>query len=174
MTWHYEIMGSPIGDIHLIAEGEALCALEFEGYEKRMRQFLKRRFGRVEIEAGPVPAATRDSVEAYFAGDFSALDRIPTKTGGTEFQERVWQALRAIPCGETTTYGAIAKRIGAPGASRAVGLANGSNSIALVIPCHRVIGADGSLTGFGGGLERKQWLLAHEGVAPQGQGELGL
>lgn len=174
MTWRYQTMGSPIGDIFLIARGDALCVLDFTDYEARMRALLKRRFGEIDLAAGALPAALRHGVEAYFAGDFSRLDRIPTRTGGSAFQQRVWRALRAIPVGETTSYGAIAARIGAPGAARAVGLANGANPVAIVIPCHRVIGANGALTGYGGGLERKRWLLAHEGVAPWRQGELNI
>jgi methylated-DNA-[protein]-cysteine S-methyltransferase len=102
-------------------------------------------------------------MDAYFAGEMAALGRVPWTVVGTDFQKTVWRALLDIPAGTTTTYGALAARIGRPAAVRAVGLANGANPVGLVIPCHRVIGADGSLTGYGGGLERKRWLLAHEG-----------
>src|SRR5690606_5527006 len=100
-----------------------------------------------------------------FEGDISALDALPVVTGGTEFQRRVWAALRQIPAATTISYGQLAARIGAPAASRAVGLANGANPVPIVVPCHRVIGANGKLTGFGGGLPRKQWLLSHEANA---------
>jgi methylated-DNA-[protein]-cysteine S-methyltransferase len=112
--------------------------------------------------AGPLPAAVRQLNE-YFAGSRREFD-LPLRPQGTLFQQRVWQQLTEIRYGETLSYGELAKRIGNPNASRAVGLANGSNPISIVVPCHRVIGADGSLTGYGGGLERKRWLLAHEGL----------
>jgi methylated-DNA-[protein]-cysteine S-methyltransferase len=104
-------------------------------------------------------------MEAYFAGNRAALDDLQTATNGTPFQRKVWAALRTIEAGETVSYGTLAVRIGQPTAARAVGLANGQNPIAIVVPCHRVIGADASLTGYGGGIERKRWLLAHEACA---------
>ena len=108
------------------------------------------------------PTFAAGAISRYFAGELSAIDTIPVATSGTPFQQEVWQALRKIPCGATTSYGKLAQQIGRPAAVRAVGLANGSNPIAVVVPCHRVIGANGSLTGYGGGLERKRWLLDHE------------
>jgi methylated-DNA-[protein]-cysteine S-methyltransferase len=108
------------------------------------------------------PSGLTTALRAYFRGDLAALDRLPVLSEGTGFQQAVWAALREIPCGETRSYAALARRIGKPGAVRAVGLANGSNPLAVVVPCHRVIGSDGSLTGYGGGIERKRWLLAHE------------
>jgi len=108
------------------------------------------------------PSAVADPLDAYFAGRLEAIDAILVKTGGTAFQRAVWSALRRIPVGQTTSYGALAAAIDRPRAVRAVGLANGSNPIGVVVPCHRVIGANGSLTGYAGGLERKRWLLAHE------------
>jgi O-6-methylguanine DNA methyltransferase len=110
-----------------------------------------------------VPAAIAAALDGYFAGDLTAVDAVPVATGGTEFQKSVWAALRSIPAGETRGYGALAAAIGKPGAARAVGLANGMNPIGIVVPCHRVIGASGALTGYAGGVERKRWLLAHEG-----------
>ena len=107
----------------------------------------------------------RRAVEAYFAGDVRALDGVAVKTGGTAFQRTVWAALRAIPPGETRSYGQLAAAIGSPKAVRAAGLANGQNPVAVIVPCHRVIGSNGTLTGYAGGLERKRWLLKHEGVA---------
>ena len=109
-----------------------------------------------------IPSASPRVFAAYFAGDIHAIDDIPTATAGTAFQREVWRALRAIPAAETISYGQLAQRIGRPRAVRAVGLANGSNPVGVVVPCHRVIGANGSLTGYGGGLHRKEWLLAHE------------
>jgi methylated-DNA-[protein]-cysteine S-methyltransferase len=116
------------------------------------------------VETGQAPAPIRRAFEDYFAGDIRALERLPVETVGTAFQRKVWAALKRIPAGETRSYGQLAAAIGEPDAARAVGLANGQNPIAIVIPCHRVIGADGSLTGFGGGLPRKRWLLTHEGA----------
>ena len=101
-------------------------------------------------------------IETLFAGAPHAIESIEVRTGGTPFQRRVWNALRRIPSGVTQSYGELARAIGKPGAARAVGLANGTNPVVIVVPCHRVIGADGSLTGFGGGIERKRWLLEHE------------
>lgn len=108
------------------------------------------------------PAGCRGALQAYFAGDLAAIDRLEVAPAGTPFQRGVWAALREIPCGTTQSYGALARRLGRPDASRAVGFANGANPVAVVIPCHRVIGANGSLTGYGGGLDRKRWLLDHE------------
>ena len=115
-----------------------------------------------DASAPPLPEAVRQLRE-YFAGTRREFD-LPLRLQGTEFQQRVWHALTEIPYGETWSYGQLARRIGNKNASRAVGLANGSNPISILVPCHRVIGADGSLTGYGGGLERKRWLLAHEGL----------
>jgi methylated-DNA-[protein]-cysteine S-methyltransferase len=102
------------------------------------------------------------ALSAYFDGELSAIDRLTVATGGTEFQKSVWRALRAIPCGETISYATLAERVGRPKAVRAVGHANGDNPVSVVVPCHRVIGTSGSLTGYGGGIARKRWLLAHE------------
>jgi methylated-DNA-[protein]-cysteine S-methyltransferase len=117
----------------------------------------------VLLEPGKTPAPIRRALDEYFAGRLDALDEIACQADGTPFQQAVWQALRSIPAGRTLSYGALAQNLGNPKAVRAVGLANGANPIPIVIPCHRVIGSDGSLTGYGGGLERKRWLLAHEG-----------
>jgi methylated-DNA-[protein]-cysteine S-methyltransferase len=108
-----------------------------------------------------------DAINSYFAGELTAIDTLPVQTAGTPFQREVWYALRRIPCGTTVSYGKLAEQIGRPSAVRAVGLANGSNPIGVVVPCHRVIGANGSLTGYGGGMERKRWLLQHEGNEKQ-------
>jgi methylated-DNA-[protein]-cysteine S-methyltransferase len=151
---------SPIGDIILVFEAATLRALDFQDYEERTHHFLRLHYGKITLSPGQTPMAKE--IEAYFEGDIAALSRIPTKTGGTEFQRKVWQALTKIKPGKTKTYSEIAGEIGHPKAIRAVGAANGANPISLVIPCHRVIGADGTLTGYGGGLHRKKWLLAHE------------
>jgi methylated-DNA-[protein]-cysteine S-methyltransferase len=154
---------SPIGNFTLVwDEAQVLRAAEFDGHDARMRRLLRRHHGAVEPEMGQAPAALAEPIAAFFAGEIDAIDAIPVATSGTEFQQRVWAELRRIPPGTSTTYGALAATIGRPDACRAVGLANGSNPTPIVVPCHRVIGSNGSLTGFGGGLDRKRWLLAHE------------
>ena len=159
-------IASPLGTILLVSDGTALRALDFEDYEDRMHRLLHRHYGGYTLTSGY--CSVRDQLESYFAGDIAALDTIAVQTAGTAFQHRVWRALRAIPPGTTTTYGDIASRIGSPNARRAVGLANRANPVAIVVPCHRVIGADRRLTGYGGGLHRKAWLLHHEtGVSIQ-------
>jgi methylated-DNA-[protein]-cysteine S-methyltransferase len=110
------------------------------------------------------PHGAADILRAYFAGDLGAIDALPVRPQGTEFQVEVWAALREIPVGTTTSYGALAASLGRPKAVRAVGRANGTNPVAIVLPCHRVVGHDGRLTGYGGGLAAKRWLLSHEGA----------
>jgi len=148
------------------AEGR-LRALDWHDYEPRLRRLLRLRHAvdAHDVREGDGRTANVERVRRYLGGELRALDEVPVESGGTEFQRRVWRALRDIPAGATTTYGALAALLGKPTATRAVGLANGANPVGVVVPCHRVIGADGSLTGYGGGLERKRWLLAHEGVA---------
>jgi methylated-DNA-[protein]-cysteine S-methyltransferase len=157
---------TPVGEVLLVTDTDgAVRALDFAGYEARMHRLLARHCGGAPaLVEGRAPAAVRRAVEAYFAGDLAALDELPVKTAGTAFQRSVWAALRAIPAGETRSYGQLAAAVGSPKAVRAAGLANGQNPIAVIVPCHRVIGANGTLTGYAGGLERKRWLLAHEGA----------
>ncbi len=143
-------------------------ALDFHDFEPRMRRLLRVRHGAggndVALQDRTAPAAIRRALRDYFAGDLTATDTIPVAMHGTPFQRDVWAGLRTIRAGTTLSYGALARQLGRPKAVRAVGLANGANPVAIVVPCHRVIGADGSLTGYGGGLDRKRWLLAHEGI----------
>jgi methylated-DNA-[protein]-cysteine S-methyltransferase len=154
---------SPIGTILLISDVDGdVRALDFEDCESRMHQLLRLQWGDYAISDGPAPGSAKQAIEAYFEGELDRLTTMPIRLGGTAFQRDVWTALRAIPAGTTTSYGRLAANLGRPKASRAVGMANGSNPIALVVPCHRVIGSDGSLTGYGGGLPRKQWLIRHE------------
>ena len=153
---------SPIGAITLVVDGHELVALDYEGYEERMWRFLAQRYGTFELEASADKYGYGARLREYLAGDLAALDVIPLKTGGTTFQEQVWQGLRSIPPGEVLSYGALAARLGRPTAARAVGMANSRNPIAIVLPCHRVVGANAALTGYAGGLDRKAWLLAHE------------
>lgn len=157
---------SPIGEMYVITdELGRLRAFAWAVHEYRGIQQLRQRHGsRLRIESGSAPASVRRAIADYFEGDVHAVDGIECAIDGTPFQQEVWRALRDIPAGTTLSYGALAARIGKPAAVRAVGLANGTNPICIVLPCHRVIGTDGSLTGYGGGLDRKRWLLAHEGV----------
>lgn len=169
LTFGLERIETPIGQTLIVSdEAETLLALDWADHEGRLQAGLDRRYrpGGYRLAGLGGPSAARRAVEAYFDGELAALDRVRTEAGGTVFQEAVWQALRAIPVGRTISYGVLAGRIGRPRAVRAVGLANGANPIPVVVPCHRVIGANGTLTGFGGGLDRKRWLLAHEGVTP--------
>jgi methylated-DNA-[protein]-cysteine S-methyltransferase len=161
------VIPTPLGEMLALASDAGLCALEFTGPRKRLPRLearLSRWFPPHEIvdRDAPVISRTRKWLSAYFAGTSAAATDIPLDMRGADFEQRVWTALRAIPPGQTTSYGAIAKRLGDAGASRAVGAANGANPVAIIVPCHRVIGSTGSLTGYGGGLERKKWLLDHE------------
>lgn len=153
---------SPVGELTLVSHGPRLAALAFEGQAAQTWHALRGRWGEVELVDARRPPAAAIRLAAYFAGDLTALDAIEVEARGTPFQEEVWAALRRIPPGATVTYGELAARLGRPGASRAVGRANGQNPVAIVVPCHRVVGAHGALAGYGGGLERKRWLLAHE------------
>jgi methylated-DNA-[protein]-cysteine S-methyltransferase len=154
---------SPLGPIHVAARAGVLWALSFDDYWDHEQQRLHRRAaGEALVRARC--AATVSALERYFAGDLEAIADLPADPGGTPFQARVWRALRDIPAGRTWSYRALAAAIGEPAAIRAVGAANGRNPIPIVIPCHRAVGADGGLVGYGGGLERKAWLLRHEGA----------
>lgn len=156
---------SPIGTMLLVHDGEGrLHALDFDDFEARMHRLLRLHYGRVELTDATAPQAITAPLHAYFAGAHASVASIPTSTGGTPFQRSVWAALRTILPGHTASYGELASKIARPGAFRAVGLANGANPLTIVVPCHRVIGADRTLTGFGGGLHRKRWLLEHEGA----------
>lgn len=154
---------SPVGTMLIVTDTDGqLRALDFHDYETRMHELLRLQYGSFALTDGAAPAGIRSAMNDYFDGDMSAIDALPTTTGGTPFQRAVWAALRTIAAGSTLSYGELATQLGRPGASRAVGLANGSNPVSIVVPCHRVIGKNGTLTGYGGGLPRKQWLLEHE------------
>ena len=149
----------------LVADADGLVrALDFQDREARLTRLLDRQYGegRYSLAPGGVPVTVTNALAAYFAGELHAVDGVVVRTSGSAFQERVWALLRGIAAGTTTTYGRLASALGQPTAARAVGLANGSNPVGIVVPCHRVVGADGALTGYGGGLERKRWLLQHE------------
>jgi methylated-DNA-[protein]-cysteine S-methyltransferase len=147
---------SPVGPLSLVSDGQALVALTFENHTRPAPALAE-----AEPGSDAILDAARGQLDAYFAGRTRRFD-LPLAPRGTAFQERVWMALRAIPYGETRSYRDIATAVGAPRAVRAVGGANGSNPISIIVPCHRVIGADGALTGFGGGIDRKRFLLTHE------------
>lgn len=159
-------MATPIGEAVLVTD-ETGCLRAFDWTDRAagMTRLLRLHYGALTPEPGTAPQALRHLVRRYFEGDVGCLAAIAWRTGGTAFQRTVWQGLTTIAPGETLSYGALAARLGCPGAMRAVGAANGSNPISVVVPCHRVIGANGSLTGYGGGLDRKRWLLRHEGAA---------
>jgi len=140
-----------------------LVAVTFDGLP-RLRTWANRILGRREWVEVPDPAGVTDLFRRFFGGDLDALARVPVRLHGTDFQRRAWEALRRIPAGKTWSYRRLAEELGDPKATRAVGAANGQNPVPVVVPCHRVIGSDGSLTGFGGGLPRKRWLLQHEGA----------
>ncbi|TNF36939.1 MAG: methylated-DNA--[protein]-cysteine S-methyltransferase [Deltaproteobacteria bacterium] len=146
------VMESPLGPLGLVATHEALVRVDFDP-------------AGVAPDERPAPSVllqARRELEEYFAGQRRTFD-VPTRLDGTPFQRAVWAALRDIPWGQTVSYGELARRLGRPTASRAVGAANGANPVPIIVPCHRVIGANGALTGYGGGEDRKRWLLAHEG-----------
>jgi methylated-DNA-[protein]-cysteine S-methyltransferase len=162
MTSELGRFASPIGAIVVVVRDGQLCTLGFSEQWARQRARLEKRFGDLELLEIADPAGVVTCLRKYFAGDLHALATIAVDTGGTPFQQRVWKALRQIPVGQTVSYGDIARSVGAPSAVRAVGAANGANPVGIVLPCHRVIGSNGQLTGYGGGIERKRWLLAHE------------
>ncbi len=163
---------TPIGEALIVADREGnLRAVDWTEYEERMRRLLRLHYGDngYRLNSGGGMNGLADAIRGYFAGELHAIDALPVRTAGTPFQRKVWRALREIPCGTTVSYARLAERIRQPAAVRAVGLANGANPVGIVVPCHRVIGSNGSLTGYGGGIERKRWLLEHErgGGAPQ-------
>lgn len=162
MNLKLEKIESPIGSILIAHDGEQICSLEFADCEDRMRQMLERHFKGAELEPTKERSKFGQALAYYFKGEIKAIDDLPVATLGTPFQRRAWAALRRIPAGKTRSYGDQARAIRAPNAARAVGLANHLNPIGIVVPCHRVRGADGSLTGYAGGLERKRWLIDHE------------
>lgn len=158
-------LDTPVGQMLVVADDEGnLRATFWTEKDREMQSFLERHYApvRVVLEAARDPHGLTSAMARYFAGELHAIDELPVKTAGTPFQRTVWRALREIPCGTTISYGELARRIGKPDAVRAVGTANGGNPVGVVVPCHRVIGANGSLTGYGGGMERKRWLLDHE------------
>ena len=159
-------IATPLGPLWILCDEQfRLRAVEWEEHSDRMVQLLDihyRREGYKRVSSAN-PGGFNDKFRDYFAGDLSAIEKLPSATAGTSFQRQVWQALREIPCGEVRHYGQLAEQLDRPGAARAVGAANGSNPVSIVVPCHRVIGRNGTMTGYAGGVGRKEWLLRHEG-----------
>jgi methylated-DNA-[protein]-cysteine S-methyltransferase len=160
----YVIHASPIGPLRLAATARGLSAIYMDAHRHAPDDVAPnwRALGVEDAAQARILDATRTQLDEYFAGERTVFD-VPLDVEGTTFQRQVWHALCDIAYGETISYGELARRIGSPKAVRAVGLANGRNPVSIVVPCHRVIGADGSMTGYGGGIERKVFLLGHEG-----------
>ena len=154
---------TPVGQLWCLGDDGALLGVAFDDRRDAVERHLRRHLGAISI-VEQAPAVPRTPLARYFAGALDALDDINVVPVGTDFQRAVWLALREIPAGQTISYGQLAARLGRPRAVRAVGAANGANPLPIVLPCHRVVGSDGSLTGYGGGVERKTWLLRHEGA----------
>jgi methylated-DNA-[protein]-cysteine S-methyltransferase len=161
---HINVLESPIGALTLAAHEGRLCVLHFGADDQAVRRALQRWYPGEAIEEHEDPGGARGRLDAYFAGDLDALDAVDVELNGTTFQKQVWTALRTVRAGTTAAYAEIARAISAPSAIRAVGAANGANPVAIIVPCHRIIGTNGSLTGYGGGIDRKRWLLEHEGM----------
>jgi methylated-DNA-[protein]-cysteine S-methyltransferase len=165
VTFGLDRLDTPIGMALLVTDDDGMLrALDWEDYEARMNELLRLHHGAVVLKQASAPKHICAALSGYFSGDLDRLGSIQWRVAGTPFQQKVWTALAAIPAGTTMSYGAMAAKLGTPNAQRAVGHANGSNPISVVLPCHRLIGANGALVKYGGGLERKRWLLAHEGV----------
>lgn len=156
-----DVLASPIGPLTAAERDGRVCLLWFDANADSAQRALGRWYPGERIASGKCVHASA-ALRRYFDGELTALDGVDVEMNGTPFQKSVWAALRKVRPGKTATYSEIARRIGTPAAIRAVGAANGANPVAVIVPCHRVIGADGTLTGYGGGLERKRWLLAHE------------
>lgn len=156
------IVHTPIDALTLAARNGRLCLLHFGAREAPVRQQLLRWYPGDSVEHRPDPAGAATALAKYFSGQLDALESVEIECNGTPFQQRVWSALRGVRAGRTASYSEIAREIGAAAAVRAVGAANGANPIAIIVPCHRIIGSNGTLTGYGGGLKRKEWLLRHE------------
>ncbi len=165
IEWYIDRIDTPLGELVLATDREGrLRIVDWTDHDDRTQAWLDRQYGAGHVRLIPArdPFGRSSTLRAYFAGDIAAIAALPAAADGTAFQCLVWRALRDIPAGQTISYAELARRIGRPSAVRAVGLANGANPVGVVVPCHRVIGANGTLTGYGGGLHRKRWLLAHE------------
>ena len=166
LTFFEDKIMTPLGELCIVCDSQFnLRAVEWEEHRWRLEKLLDIHYGKTGVKriAHANPDGLSDAFHSYFAGDLAAITQLPTATMGTPFQREVWQALRTIPCGQVRYYGQLAEALGRPTAARAVGAANGANPLSIVVPCHRVIGRDGSMTGYAGGVTRKAWLLRHEG-----------
>jgi len=164
MNLYQDVVDSPCGPVSLVCDTQGrLLHLDFPDQGERQQRLLQKRFGTSQCMERVFPTL-QAALNAYFAGEYQVLDDLECDLGGTQFQRRVWDALKTIPAGETRSYKQLAQQIGKPKAVRAVARANALNPLSLVYPCHRVIGSDGQLTGYAGGLHRKAWLLQHEGA----------
>ena len=155
---------TPEGAIVFARRGERLVALCFKDHWRRLKRELEKRFGALELVPDAKGGRAGLALRRYLGGDLTALDALEVDTQGTPFQEKVWSRLRQIPAGATWSYAELARAVGKPSAVRAVAGANAKNPVSVVVPCHRVIAADGKLSGYGGGVPRKRWLLTHEGA----------
>jgi len=160
------VVESPVGPLAVAERAGRICLVHFGGDGPAVDALFDRWYPGEPRNRQPLPGISA-MLQRYFTGETKAIDAVPVELNGTPFQKTVWTALRRIPCGSTTSYAELARRIGEPRAVRAVGAANGANPVAIIVPCHRVIGTNGTLTGYGGGLDRKRWLLTHEGVRTQ-------
>ncbi len=166
LTLLEDTISTPLGPLWVLCDEQfQLRAVEWEEHSDRMVELLNIHYRREGYQrvAAPNPGGLSQKLQGYFDGDLAVIETLPTATGGTSFQREVWQALRTIPCGQVMHYGQLAVKLGRAGAARAVGAANGSNPVSIVVPCHRVIGSNGTMTGYAGGVQRKEWLLRHEG-----------
>lgn len=165
IRFNFDEIHTPVGDALIVTDCTGLLrAFDWKDRCEDMMTLLGRHYGLVKLERRRANLQITQAIQNYFEGDLTALQTVTWQTGGSLFQKKVWEALASIEPGKTLAYGALAEKLGMPGAARAVGLANGANPISLFIPCHRVIGASGALTGYGGGVARKRWLLRHEGA----------
>ena len=165
LHFRLEKVPTPLGQMLLVTdERQCLRAIDWQDYEARLHLLMRRQYKRssVSLRETTQASAAAQAMQAYFEGEIGVINTLEVALGGTDFQRQVWVALRGIPAGQPLSYRELALRIGRPSAVRAVGLANGANPVSIVIPCHRVIGSNASLTGYGSGLHRKQWLLEHE------------
>ncbi|HEX7749090.1 MAG TPA: methylated-DNA--[protein]-cysteine S-methyltransferase [Bordetella sp.] len=172
LTFLLERSPTPLGEMLIVTDEQGLLrALDWGDHEADMHRLMRNQYRNSAVELRETRRASpaMQTMLAYFDGDITGIDKLLVLTGGTDFQRKVWAALREIPCGSTISYLELATRIGKPLAVRAVGMANGANPVSIVIPCHRVIGSNRTLTGYGGGLHRKRWLLEHESEYRQGR-----
>lgn len=166
ITFFFDKISTPVGELLIVADADnQLRAVDWADHETRLMKLLNAHYGtdRFQRVSKNKICEITEIIQHYFAGDLRVIEQLHVMTAGTKFQRQVWQELRAIPCWQTISYGELARRIGRPDAARAVGAANSMNPISIVVPCHRVIGSQGTLTGYAGGIYRKKWLLSHEG-----------